>query len=78
MEINKPDKGLFKGIGGLQVDLHINKKYFPNVRNIHQFDYTHQHKNNYVTSFQRFFSANKTHGNINQPIVKKYANQSSL
>ena len=37
MEINKPDRGVFKGIGSLEVERHINKKYFPRIRNIHQF-----------------------------------------
>jgi hypothetical protein len=37
MEINKPDQGIFKGIGALQQNNHINKKYFPKTRNIHQF-----------------------------------------
>jgi hypothetical protein len=37
MEINKPDRGVFKGMGRLQTDEHINKKYFPKARNINQF-----------------------------------------
>ena len=37
MEINKPDAGVFKGIGKLEMNKQINKKYFPTVRNINQF-----------------------------------------
>jgi len=44
-------------MGRLENEAHNNKKYFPRVRNIHQFEYTHSHNNDYLTSFQRFFSA---------------------
>lgn len=37
MEVNKPDRGVFRGMGKLEGAKFINKKYFPNIRNIHQF-----------------------------------------
>ncbi len=37
MEINMPDKGVFKGIGNLDKTLNINKKNFPLLRNKQQF-----------------------------------------
>ena len=37
MEINKPDAGVFKGMGKLETDQHINRKFFPNLRNKHRF-----------------------------------------
>lgn len=37
MEINLPDKGIFKGIGKLETKRYMNRKYFPNIRNMHQF-----------------------------------------
>ena len=37
MEVNKPDRGIFKGIGKLEVSTFVNKKHFPRVRNVHQF-----------------------------------------
>lgn len=78
MEINKPDAGVFKGIGQLEVNKHINKKYFPKVRNIHQFEYTHHHKNDYLSSFQRFFSNNKPQKVAPYEKVKQNSNQSTL
>lgn len=51
MEINKPDLGVFKGMGKLESAKFENRKYFPNLRNIHQFEYTHSHPNTYKTSF---------------------------
>lgn len=77
MEINKPDKGLFKGMGKLQGDQHINKKYFPRVRNIHQFEFTHNHHNDYISSFERFFSA-KHHINAFPERVKQNTNNSTF
>lgn len=59
MEINKPDQGVLKGMGRLEVEQHINRKYFPKIRNIHQFDLTHHHPNTTATTCQRFFSAPK-------------------
>lgn len=49
MEVNKPDKGVFKGMGQLEVNRFINRKFFPNLRNQHQFAYTHNHANDYKT-----------------------------
>lgn len=37
MEVNVPDKGVFKGMGKLETNQFINKKHFPRIRNIHQF-----------------------------------------
>ncbi len=37
MEINEPEKGIFKGIGKLEVKRFANRKFFPNIRNINQF-----------------------------------------
>ena len=37
MEVNQPDRGVFKGIGKLETAKHVNRKYFPNIRNMHQF-----------------------------------------
>lgn len=37
MEVNKPDKGVFKGMGKLEMNQSINRKYFPKIRNVHQF-----------------------------------------
>jgi hypothetical protein len=37
MEINEPDKGVFKGFGNLEAKRFANRKYFPNIRNINQF-----------------------------------------
>lgn len=37
MEINQPDRGIFKGIGSLDKYVNINKKNFPLIRNKHQF-----------------------------------------
>lgn len=54
MEVNKPDRGIFKGMGKLEIKRQINRKYFPMLRNQHQFDYTHSHTNDYKTSFQAF------------------------
>lgn len=54
MEVNVPDKGVFKGMGRLETNPFINKKHFPRIRNLHQFDYTHSHQNDYKTSFQTF------------------------
>ena len=54
MEINLPDKGVFSGLGKLETAKFMNRKYFPNLRNIHQFQYTHDHANSYKTSFQSF------------------------
>ena len=75
MEINKPDKGVFKGFGRLEEEHHINRKYFPRVRNIHQFEYTHQHANDYLTSFERFFT-DKSHAA--SKVEKAKPHQSSL
>jgi hypothetical protein len=77
MEINKPDKGVFKGIGSLDQYHPNNKKYFPRIRNIHQFDYTHHHRNDYTTSFQKFFTPNKNHTSLMER-VKKNPNQSEV
>lgn len=54
MEVNLPDKGVFKGMGKLETNQFINKRNFPRIRNIHQFDFTHSHNNDYKTSFQNF------------------------
>lgn len=45
MEVNLPDKGVFRGLGRLETVKFANRKFFPNVRNIHQFNYTHEHPN---------------------------------
>ena len=37
MEINKPDEGIMRGIGPLEKGQFINRKFFPNIRNQHQF-----------------------------------------
>lgn len=76
MEINKPDKGLFRGIGALEREQFNNKKYFPRLRNIHQFEYTHAHSNSYVTSFQRFFTTTKHTPPTTKP--KTNTNQSTF
>lgn len=55
MEINLPDRGVFKGMGRLEQDTHDNKKHYPGRRNIHQFQYTHGHQNNYLSSFVHFY-----------------------
>lgn len=47
MEVNKPENGIFKGIGRLERTLNLNKKNFPLLRNKHQFEYTHNHDNLY-------------------------------
>ena len=78
MEINKPDLGVFKGIGPLQIHKNINKKYFPKIRNINQFDFTHHHKNDYLSSFERFFSHNKTQKVAQPERVKNNANHSTV
>lgn len=54
MEINLPDRGVFKNFGKLEQPKFLNRKYFPNIRNIHQFEYTHEHPTDYKTSFQSF------------------------
>ena len=59
MEINKPDQGVLKGMGRLEVEKHINRKYFPKIRNVEQFEFSHHHPNTYKSTFQRFHSAPK-------------------
>lgn len=54
MDVNLPDKGVFKGIGPLERFVANNKKYFPNQRNIQQFAYTHGHNNDYSTVHKKF------------------------
>ena len=76
MEINKPDRGVFRGMGKLQESIPCNKKYFPNIRNIHGFQYTHHHPNSYATSFQKFFTPQKINHPPSRP--KKNPNHSSL
>ena len=58
MEINKPDEGIMRGMGKLEVPRFINKKFFPSVRNQHQFEFTHNHRNEYKTTFA---STNKSY-----------------
>ena len=57
MEINKPDLGVFKGIGRLEITTNVNRKFFPNVRNIHHFDLSHNHRNEYRTNYSTFHKA---------------------
>ena len=45
MEINQGDKGIFKGLGALQKVDFTNRRFFPSIRNRHQFDYSHHHPN---------------------------------
>lgn len=54
MEVNQPNKGIFKGMGKLESNRFINRKYFPRVRNVHGFDFSHHQPNDYQTSFQLF------------------------
>lgn len=63
-------------MGLLQVDTHHNRKYFPKIRNIHQFEYTHHHPNNYASTFQKFFSNNKHAEKVER--AKKNTNQSTV
>lgn len=37
MEVNQPDRGIFKGIGSLDKHLDTSKKNFPLIRNKHQY-----------------------------------------
>lgn len=55
MEVNKPDKGVFKGMGQLENNKFINRKFFPNLRNQHNFAYTHNHHNDYKTCDKQSF-----------------------
>lgn len=54
MEVNLPEKGIFKGIGKLERTLNINKKNFPSLRNQHQFAYTHNHGNLFQSTTNYF------------------------
>lgn len=54
MEINKPDLGIFKGMGRLETPKFINRKPFPHIRNKHQFEYTHNHPNQHKSLFSTF------------------------
>lgn len=54
MEVNLPDKGLFKTMGKNAISLNLTKKNFPHIRNKHQFQYTHNHGDNYQTTTKYF------------------------
>ena len=77
MEINKPEQGVLKGMGRLEIDQHINRKYFPRIRNVHQFEYTHHHPATTATTCQRFFSAPKGPA-LSDIRPKPLANSSSI
>lgn len=76
MEINLPNKGIFKGIGKLQARKPLKKKPFPEHNNIHNFEFTHNHPTNYKTSFQNFMRFDQS-AYKNQK-VKKNANESQI
>ena len=76
MDINKPDRGVFRGMGQLEGSNIQNRKNFPRIRNAHQHEYTHLHRNDYMTSFQRYFTTNKNTTTTQK--VKGNSNQSTL
>lgn len=54
MEVNLPDKGLFKTMGKNEKILNLTKKNFPLIRNKHQFQYTHNHGDTYQSTTNYF------------------------
>jgi hypothetical protein len=76
MEINKPDSGIFRGLGNNERAHICNRKYFPNLRNIHNFQYTHGHRNDYKTTM-KIFSQFDPNG-CKYLRVRKNANESQM
>lgn len=82
MEVNQPDRGIFKGIGSLDKHLDTSKKNFPLIRNKHQYQYTHNHGNMYQSSFNyfhktKFLAHSETNRNY-QEKANKISNASQI
>jgi hypothetical protein len=49
MEINLPERGIFRGMGKLDFNSNRNKKPFPKLTNINQSEMSHNHSCSYET-----------------------------
>ena len=54
MEVNKPDRGVFNGLGRLQPTNLQQRKVFPQVRNRGELSFSHNQRRDFQTSTDHF------------------------